>query len=512
MNDDPTIPDVPASLPVDVAPAPAEAPAATATPAPADAAQQFSERNVTNPNVTLTKDVDSPLKRDWDEDHLKFVNGDAGHVKDLLDQYPNLDPDSGDTTRIWAEIVRAGQWYLNRHDQFSKSSQREGSNWRQAVPDADGQPLAAGKPRFEANPGSALSGERAMMKARAVFGLGALVQIPLWHTGIWVSIKAPEDGALLELNRRMAREKAELGRLTNGAVFSNSMVYTNSILVNFALQHVYESTVADSSPQALKQRIKVTDLPTLVWGLVCAIYPNGYPYARACLNRDCEEVIKANLEIPRLAWTDNDLLTEWQRRHMQRRTVRVSEEDLERYQREHRVGGPRGVGGVDDDVFYEMSVPTLQQYEDSGYAWVDGISQQMEKAFGVELKGQERAQYIADQARISATRQYAHWISNMRLGDEEIAQERDTLESIVGLMTGRKDLAEAFFKNVRTYIDDSTLSHIALPKHSCPKCETDQTPKNGEAQHPWLIPLDVGKVFFTLLDQHITKALARNTL
>lgn len=461
-----------------------------------------------NPNVTQSREVDQESTHDFEKPnhHISMVNGDVEDVNLLIAEHPNINAETGKQGREWVDTVRRGQYFLVHGNALMPALDRTDSDWQQHV-QVDTERLSAGRPRFAENTGSLLTGERAILKARAVMSLGALVQIPLWHTGIWISFKAPPEEALLELERRLASEKVGLGRLTNGSIFSNTSIYTNSYLINFALQYVYESTHKDPSPDALKALIKITDIPTLIWGLLCAIYPNRYPYMRACLKVGCAYVFKADLSIPKLSWTDNQSLTEWQRKLMSRRNTKVSDDELARYQREHVRGGTRWFTVAEDRLDIELSTPTIKQYEDSGFSWIDSINRMMEEAFGVTLKGEERQRYITDQSRVTTLRQYGHWVSRIRLAGDEVGDDQETLEELVALFSSDEDVSKVFFTEVGRFIDDATLSLIALPKHSCPVCKTGQAPEDNK--HPYLIPIDAGKVFFTLLDQRISKALLR---
>jgi hypothetical protein len=134
----------------------------------------------------------------------------------------------------------------------------------------------------------------------------------------------------------------------------------------------------------------------------------------------------------------------------------------------------------------------------------------LEDSFGVSLAGQERNAYISEQGRITALRQYSHWVSKVTIEEEEVGDDRDTIEALMGLLSSDEQISKTFFEEVGKYIDDSVLSLIAIPKHKCPACGHEQS--SDEKAHPYLIPLDVSKVFFTLLTHRISKALQRSPM
>lgn len=414
----------------------------------------------------------------------------------------------------WVKTLKEGSELLFQGSSLLASLVRENSQWLQGV-DNEGERINAGHPRFEANSDASnrLSGERAVIKVRSLLGLGAIAAIPLWHTGIWVQLKAPSNAALLELDRRITEEKVRLGRATSGMIFSNNTIYTTSYLVNFVLNHIYDCSLTDMSVDNLKATIKCTDLPTLVWGMLCTMYMNGYPLSQACIYNpaECQHVTNELIDIRKLSVTDNSALTKYQRKMMSRRTAKFSNEELKRYAEEHRYGQLHMVK-FSDDLRIQLKVPSLAEYEQAGFDWVDGIEKMVEDSFGVRLGGNEREEYIQTQARLTAMRQYTQWVDRIVVGDEaqaDVIEDRDTIGELLGELSGDLDINKQFFTEMGKYIDESTISLIALPKYNCPSCGKPQKSEN-DPTHEHLIPIDVVQVFFTLRDQRLFQVLTQS--
>lgn len=464
-----------------------------------------------SPIKSLLNDDVSLTQTEIDQKYLSLLNVNMKELDRLSENYPKFDATDTTTSRAWLAAYTAGMRNIPKGDALSATAERESAMWRQKV-EVNGDKLGPGRPRFGNNGNNVISGERALMKVSSMLGLGSMVQIPLWHTGIWVSIKAPSEASLLELERRIANEKIRLGRYTNGMIFSNTSVYTVSYVVNFVLNHIYDASVKNITQDSLKELIKVTDIPTLVWGLACAIYPSGYEYSRPCTTNpsDCQHVVKGMLNIAKLFWTDNDALSMHQRKHMQRRTDKFTQEELDRYENEHTRGGMYKIT-LQDDFHVTLQVPTIAQYEASGFAWVDGIVDLLEGSLGVSLRGKERDDYIIDQGRLTALRQYGHWVKSIEAGDD-VVEDIETTEELLGMLSSNEELSEKFFEKVGNFIDESTVSLIAIPKYDCPACGGEQHGDVHDTRHPHLLPIDVVSVFFTLLDQLIYKALTRRRL
>jgi hypothetical protein len=495
---------------------PAEQPEVEAEPTPREPRTAFTP----NDHVTLTREFKEPLT---EKTRAKFTRDEnlsiiAATIQDLatmIENTPKIEPGRGEEGQRWAETMDRGEELLYRGGALAGALDRLTSMWQQHV-DYKGEKIAMGRPRFGENLNSGenelLTGERAKMKMMAAMGLGATIQVPLWHTGIWVTMKAPKEADLLELDRRIALEKVTLGRYTNGMIYSNNSVYSASFLFRFALQHVYDSNLKDIKMDTLLSTIKITDIPTLIWGLACTIYTNGYPFSQACYVDPsvCQHVTEELLNLSKLYWQDDRLFTEFQRKHMANRNVKVTAEALERYQEEMSFNELSTFTLGDGAMTVRLKVPSLQEYEQSGFEWVDTIVRQTDAAFGEELRGDQRNLYIINQAKVSSLRQYGHWVEKLVITDGGIVAGRTEIEEAVELLSSNDDVLTEFLTGIGKFIDDCTLAMIAIPKYDCPKCGQ---PMPDEAKlHPNLIPLDMMRIFFTLLDQRVIKVVSRSAM
>lgn len=462
--------------------------------------------------VEVSTDTKEPLdEKTLQTKYLSLLNVSLKELDELSDRYSKFDSTTNPSSRAWFAAYVNGLDHLINGNSLSDSVERAESLWRQKV-GIDGQDIGAGKPRFGNTPGNVLVGERALLKASSLLGLGGVVQIPLWHTGIWVSIKAPSEASLLELERRIANEKVALGRFTSGMIFSNTSVYTISYVVNFVLNHIYDASIKNTTQETLKRLIKVTDIPSLVWGLICAIYPNGYEYARPCTTNpaECQHIVKGKINLSKLHWVDNASLNDAQKRMMAKRTEKFSEEDLKGYEKEHSRGGEYTITLM-DELRFKLKVPTIAEYEQSGFTWVDNIVDLLENSLGVSLKGKERDEYITDQGRLTALRQYAHWVRSIEVG-EDFIEDRETIDLFLSSLSSKEEISTKFFEGVGRYIDNSTVALVAIPKYRCPSCGGEQKADLNKDRYPFLLPIDIVRIFFSLLDQRIFSSLSNRKL
>jgi len=384
---------------------------------------------------------------------------------------------------------------------FKSTLAREGSLWSPFV-EINGEKLRAGKAQLagDANP---------VMVVRNELGLGGLVQIPLWHSGIWVTLQTPTEAELLELEQRISMEKTTLGRSSNGLVFSATEVYIISHLIDFIFEHVYAVNLPNKSPELLAEVIKATDIPQLVWGMAAAIYPNGYPLLQPCIANPetCDHVVEELINIGKISFTDSGMLTDQQKNHMRLRGEKMSMEKIKTYQEQFVFKAP-AVVEIMDGVFVKLHVPSIAESRDIGYAWVDQIAENTKKAFAIKMGENQREAYIRKQAALTSLRQYGHWIESIQVnrgGNEREFTDRDRINELLESFCSDSAILTKTVEGIANYIDATTITMIALPKFPCPKCQGE--PDEEYLRHPNLIPLDIVNVFFTLLGQRISGKL-----
>lgn len=454
----------------------------------------------------------SPSQLDIIGTFLSLINMDAKELEEATGGYPNIDGTTGEEGKAWLTAFQSGVEHINKGSALSGAANRKEAKWKQKL-EVAGEQLGAGRPRYGSSASGVISGEKALMKASAALGLGSHIQIPLWHTGIWVKIKAPTEASLLELERRIASEKIDLGRHTSGMIFSNTTVYVVSHVINFILNHVYEASIKNVSQDALKNIIKATDIPTLVWGMVSTIYPAGYKYARPCTANpaECQHIVSGKINLAKLFYVDNDALSARQGKMMVGRDDKFTTEQLAEYEKEHIHGGDY-TAKITDELSIKLAVPTIAAYERSGFAWVDGIVKLMEGSLSTSLNSGERDEYISEQGKLTALRQFTHWVKEINIGDDTMV-DVDTIEQFSNMLSSKDEIYEKFLNEIGKYIDNATIALIAIPKWECPKCSAiEDVDGLHNNRYPHLLPLDVLRVFFTLLGQQLTKALTTRTL
>lgn len=341
-----------------------------------------------------------------------------------------------------------------------------------------------------------------VLAIRASFGQGSMVQVPLWNTGLWITFRAPTVQALLDFEQKTRLEKMNLGRSTNGMVFSSIEVYTVETYMRFALEHMVSVNYTFETGDTVEEMLKVIrsrDYQQVLWGLICAMYPDGYPLRQPCVANPekCSHVDELLLNFARMGFVDREKINEKQARMMASRTTKRDRAWLEEYQKEFtffekRLPLGKGLTAV-------LRVPSLADQIDAGHIWVDGIAKATNEAFGARLNEMDRVRHIMRSGALTNLRQYSHWVAAFEhaVDPDSIPVTYDGYEEkdrILEMLSEDPQMSEKINREIIDWIKKSTVSYVALPKIKCPSCQGE----SSDTSHPHLIPIDIGYVFFTL--------------
>lgn len=504
----------------------------------ADAARRVqpkrSEAVPPSKTVTLTRPVTRPLATEAEAQdmekgfHLWSLNQTAEEFAPVGESMGNLNLTPTPEIIRWLEGAARGSRLMPTGQYGSRALSREGSDWQQTV-DHNGEELAIGRPIAtggNSTTNGRVSGEEAKSRLKARLGVGSLAQAPMWHSGFWVSLQAPGEGEMLELEQQLGNSKISLGRVSGGLAFSANNVYHQLTVTNFAISKMYDSTLKDISPASIKQKMLITDIPLLMLQLGLINNPNGYPLARPCTNHtgQCQHIEEEVLNLSRLLFVDRRALSQSQRKLMARRTQKSNDAELTEYVNSHSYA-ETALCAISDDIYVEFAVPTVELYEKSSFEWINSIEERVDAAFGTALEGQERDQYIMAQSRMATARQYSHWVKRIifKNKEEEVAgvltfnpeeddqdDVRESFVELLGEISSRQDVVERFTEGVQKFIDSVTVAMVAIPRYNCRVCSAPQTVEGSK--HPRLLPLDVTRLFFTLLGQRTAKAISASVM
>lgn len=425
----------------------------------------------------------------------------AARTYNYLNQNPHLREDTEEINLYKASAI-AGVGSGSLHDTLLGATQREGAQWRQQLRHGQ-RALGISQPTY-GEEGPLLTGGRAVRHVAALLGVGGEVHVPMYHSGFWITLRAPEELEVLNCFDAINTRKIEMGNETHGLAFSNQAAYAVSPIMDLVMACVIDTSIEGISTGSapLREMMQAPDLHLAVWGLAAAHNPKGFRFERAIISADGkrQKVVEARINIGRALRVDDQMFNDWQRGHMAKRTSGAMKREQIQMYRDHFSNMQAKLVKLSDKVSVELRVPTIDEYIYSGTAWVDGLIASIASAFTEETSLKERNRMVTERAKATSMRQYAHWVASIEVdqGEGKEPKRMTDLQSIVDTLTrvsAKDNIRNLFYTEVQKYINDVMVALIGIPQVH---------PGESVAVKPRfdnIIPIDPISVFFNLLYQ-----------
>lgn len=484
--------------------------------APADETVQAKtafEPKLCNTNFRIDYNPISPLKTGKLSFREAFIAGSANHsqaMSEAIQNAPKIDAESSEHERRWAAFMIQGQHYTPANAQYADPLSKSSLTWKQNL-DSPAGGLAAAVPRFGDAKSDVVSGTRALMRMRSQLGLGTYLNIPCWHSGFWITLKAPTRTELDELFRAIEMTKVSVCNNSYGLALSNSTSYMLRPILELIINNIHDTSVKHADFSFVIERLSSLDISWVVGHLAQLVWRKGYQYAHSCINdmQSCANVITEKIEIGKCAFVANERFSELQRAHMTKRmATSMTIDEVDKYLNDFVWHYGRLVKLESDDgiVSFYLKDPSAGAYMSAGQRWVDRLEASVSKTISQTADMAERNRELNKAANVTEMMEYSHWIDYIDLGDGHKVTDRETIDLILCDLSGNKELVDKFNTAVKTYIDDATVAVIAAPTTKCPVCQKEDIDAGDTFKG--LVAIDTLSTFFTLLSQEISGEIA----
>lgn len=459
---------------------------------------RFNKQNINEQHPTtkvLPKDYVSP-------ERIDLPSAPYSYIQYSFSKTPNINLTNAAQASTWGKSIEESISVFCPEQQFQLTLEDTKASFVQDIDSPKGK-LFPSAPRLAVQNNSVVQGERGVIQFLDYLGLGTVFRTPLWNTGIWITLKAPSDTRLLELQRQIANEKYTLGRTTYGLALSNRSVYIANILLDFALEHLYQTNI--STEKNLKEIISSNDITTMVWALANVIWNNGFRYRTSCTHNPevCQHVVEELLNLSKLLWVNENAFTPYQRMHMTKtKTKEITEDDVKRYKEENILNRRYtfNVTSKEKNIEFVLRIPTAAEYIASGQRWVSDIVSMVNSAIGTDNNLDERNQLILNHSNATDMRQHIHWVEKLIFDSNEIS-DRETLESIFDRLSSEDAIRHRLNTEIKAFTESTTSTVIGIVSYNCPNCGGHVKFNGTDENFKSIIPIEVYDVFFKLLVQ-----------
>lgn len=364
--------------------------------------------------------------------------------------------------------------------------------------------------------GEVLTGEKARRMARTAIGGGRTENLPLWQSGIWITISPPLEADWNTLDEEILEQRKTFGWDHFGVAFSNYSVYLMEKLQNFALRYITSCSVMDaeaSKPDATKtagevvrEYIDYFDVPILLAYIAHASYPHGFPYVRPAMMEKLDSsggtLVPEMLNIYHAVQHDFSRIDDWQINHMaSRRRWSMKPEDVRTYQQhvaQHRKHNE--VVEINENLNLVLDTPTMADMIKSTDMWLTSMKSALSASLTMERSDGQRQESIRRHSRVATLRALSPWVASMQIikdGKTSYIENREDIDEIMVDARNDTQLGNKIYNGVMQYIGDTSISIVAVPVDP----ELMGMPKDGkDPSKQKMVPLDITSLVFILLE------------
>lgn len=385
--------------------------------------------------------------------------------------------------------------------------------WAQQVEHA-GNTLRMGKPKPDNHSkNEVISGSAAVSRIQVLTGVGNFIRIPLWASGIWITIKAPTMSELLNLNIKLNQTKEEAGRETYGAIFSNRQALLIQDVTAFIIDHIHECSILNWTDLNLFEYIKAIDLFPLINAQAASIYIDGYPHELPCIQdpKNCNNVTKVNLNLGKMLWTDGSKITTEAREFMLRtQRNQTSKEEVIAYQ-ENIVAAQKeyfDVEAVNGTIRICLTLSSAEDYISASSRWIEEIHEIINEAVLQNSEGKSRQALVRSHMYMARLREYSHYIDRIILDPgtdtEQSIIDRNSIESTLTALSDNLEMIDQIITKIGLYVSQSPFTIVAIPNFKC-KCGRDyRNEEDLNKESNMLVPVNPLLLFMKIAELRIS--------
>lgn len=361
---------------------------------------------------------------------------------------------------------------------------------------------------------SVIKGDSAILKVAKALGVGDVVQVPLPHSGFWVTLAPPTEKDLVKFYNTYTRDKITLGRTSYGLTHLNMSAKINMELVKFIKKHIISITFEDIAKTDVEDKILLNDLPILIWGFARTIYPEGFFYRRLCDNIGkpdehgkypdmCKHIEEVTLSLDKMLFIDNTKLNDTQKSifsNVKAKSIKMS--DYKNYIAQASYLLPSSFKYKNTEIFLRQ--PTIKDHIEDGMDWIDGIVREYDLTLATgNYTKEEKDETMFYYVESSKIRNWSHYVEKIVIhptkpnAKEQEILDRPTIREALSRFGTNKDFYGKFVEAVSLYRNESVIGTVGIPEYTCPVCQHENK-NHGEPSVTSVIPLDVTNLFFLM--------------
>ena len=358
-----------------------------------------------------------------------------------------------------------------------------------------------------------------LMELQEGVGLGKLTKIILWNSGIWITIRPPQNEDLINLYTKLTKEIELVAEDTTLYGFSNISSVFYKVAWEYVLDHLVDSSLKVNR-KYLANYISILDSDTILLGILSQLFYTGFNTTLLCKNNykvengkpKCGFSYDVNLDLTKLLWVDTskldvELMTTISKRGANSQTV----EEIKAYQSKLQTTDNETVINLNNGktIKLKLNIASLTESFNSSELFLTelrkSINAGLANATEEDKKNMDelKSKFLNMANRSLFLGIYSHYVNEVSMGDYKTDDKNIILKTLKTLSSNIDDTNNIINK-INNFITNSSLTTIAIPDFVCPVCGASQDDK---AAFEHLVPLNMVNYFFTLLKLRFMKQL-----
>lgn len=398
-----------------------------------------------------------------------------------------------------------------------------------------------------------LTQARGLAALKSLLNLGEITQVPLWHSGFWVTLNTPTIKDMISLDLELTNSQVELGRQTTGLIYSNYNVIFNKIIINFIKRMIIDTSIELDTNDDILDYINVQDLYPLVNGLISAMYPSGIKYVQRCANTfetqedidklkekleedvrkgvkntidlskielhsKCDYTVQGKLDAKKLLWVNRKILDKTMLEHMSnRRPNSVTKTQVAEYVKSLKTklnfDNVRTLRSDENDIDIKFIItpPSLNKYIREGELWVEEVITAAQELYTDSDTDADKNIKIETIVNTMSLGLYGSYVNEIKIEKDgrTVEIDGDDLKTALAICSEDNKIYYQFEQTIKSVLEESVIAIVGMPTFVCPNCLKDIT-GDKKLNNSWfkeIIPLNMLVPFF-----HLNQLRCSNTI
>ena len=439
--------------------------------------------------------------KDYSDLILNFPSSTYQELIKQIENAPKVDPNGSKDLREWRACVQRSIYTYPLGNIWHDSLNTSGKKFSNSFITPENVELVTA-PIKNTKAGKNVQGEQAEIYFRRTLGLGAPMQIPLIHSGIYLVLTSPSSTELSTAYFSYGQTKISLGRNAKGLLYDASTSLLEEEILNILKRHIYKSNLVSEVEENIFDYIDIRDKNILIAALAAAWHPEGYRIQVALpLTDDNNAEIKVDdfISIQESIVQDFTMLTDAQIAHLSTKVnKKYTAEDLAKYRENSKIAYS-GSFNITNNTKIELSFCSISKFLKNSNEWISQTIRLVDSALSIDNDNGDRDELISKTAKINHARTYGHMVKSIVEIDEDGIDSVDVIDEesiakVLSIFSDDNDLQTTFIEKVIEFNVNNSHSVTALP------AITDlEATESERTNFPGYIAYDPISFFFNLM-------------